>query len=120
MPLPDPFFNEPFVQLDPDKVKLWRQAVDAARAWGEEAEKRRDELIADLGDAHAGKVGDDKVITYRPETRWAEARLVKENPDLAQHFFRSQTREVFALTEFREHHPEIAEKYRVRSFRGVE
>ena len=120
MPLPDPHIHEPAVQLDPDKVKAWLEARTNADLWQEIADKIKAELVADIGDRFAGMVGDDKVITYRPSNKYAESRIQREHPDLAQHFMREKVQRVFDMEAFRYRHPEIAEQYRVRQFRAVE
>ena len=120
MPLPDRYENEPTIQLDPEKVNRWREARANAEAWQDIADKIKAELVGDLGDATAGKIGDDKVITYRPSERYAEARIRQDHPDLVPHFMRTKTQEVFDMAAFRRSHPEIAEQYHVRQFRLVE
>lgn len=119
MPLPDKYENEPSVQLDQETYTQWVQAQAAADAWQKLADGYKKALIAALGDADAGMVGDLKVVTYRPESRYATSRLVSENPELAQHYMRTMVKEEFSMDEFRAQHPDIAERYRVRSFRAV-
>ena len=120
MPLPSPHADEPSVQLDPALVIAWREAEQKAADFKKEADRLKGLLMAAMGDFPAGKVGDDKVITYRPSDAWATARLVKENENLTQHFYRPVTKDVFDLESFRLRHPEVAEKYRIRTFRAVE
>lgn len=119
MPLPDRYKDEPVVQLDPELVTNWREARANAEAWQVIADNLKDQLVKEIGDAHAGQVGEDKVITYRPSERYAEARIQREHADLVQHFMRTKTQQIFDIDAFRKRHPEIAEQYHVRQFRLV-
>lgn len=114
MPLPDPHANEPTSELDRDKWKLYQEARAAVKAWTVEMDRLRTELEAEIGDAFAGTVNGDKVVTYRYKDQWAASTIQKENPELAQHFY--TYKRVFDLTAFRERHPDIADRYRVRAF----
>lgn len=120
MALPDPFVNEPTTEVNRDKVALWLAARDAVSKWKEEEERLRRELEAELGDAWAGTVDGEKVFTYRPMDRWAEARILKEQHDLAQHYVKPTVVDKFDLAAFRAQHPDIADQYRSRQFRAVE
>ncbi len=117
MPLPDPYADEPAVELDPEIYKLWLQARSNADGWAKEAERLRKRLTDQIGDAQAGTIDGEKVIYYRYADAWATARLLKDNPDLAQHYFTVREVSEFDLEHFRRVHPEIADKYRTRSFR---
>lgn len=117
MALPDPYANEPTAQLNPDKWRLYLEAVSHTEGWQKEAERLQAELLAELGDAHAGTVEGEKVVTNRPTKRYAEARIIKDYPDLTQHYIRLKETKVFDLEAFKLTHPEIADKYQVRSFR---
>lgn len=119
MPLPDPHADEPATQINPDYFQEWRDAQAAADAWQKIADARKKRLMDEIGNNHAGMIGDRKVVFFRPTTRYAEARLVKENEGLAQHFYHQETRDVFSMEEFRTRHPDIAEKYRVRQFKAA-
>lgn len=120
MPLPDPYADEATVQVTPSLYLSWRNAQDAADAAQKLADVYKEQLMKEVGDSHAGMVGDQKVVSYRPTTRYAESRLCKENPELTQHFYHEETREVFSMDDFRRRHPDVAEKYRVRQFRMAE
>lgn len=120
MPLPDKYADEPVVELDPDKVTLWRNAEDAAAQWKAHAKRLKDELMATIGDSHAGVVDGRKVITYRPIDDWAEARILKDYPDLARHYLVERTETRLDLAAFRAQHEDVVDKYRVRQFRFVE
>lgn len=115
----DPYANEPAVDLDPVTFHAYMEAEQNAEAWKKEAVRLKKELIDELGDATAGLVDGHKLVTYREQQRWAESTLIKENPDLAQHFITARYQDVFDMDKFRAHHPEIADKYRVRSFRSI-
>lgn len=120
MPLPSPHVNEEAVQLDPALVIQWRELEQKAAEFKKEADRVKALLMQQLGDATAGKVGDDKVITYRFSDAWATSRLVKDNPELTQHFFRVVQKDVFDLEAFKLRHPDIANQYRIRAFKAVE
>lgn len=116
MPLPDPHAGEPTAEIDPDTWTLLGQAKDSVDAWQKEFNRLKAKLIEELGDAYAATINGVKVASYRPQTRYAEARIIKDYPDLSVHFFRSQTENVFDMARFAEQHPDIAQRYRVRSF----
>lgn len=119
MPLPDPYADEPTTELDPDYVKLWREAQAAEKAWEKEAARLRGILEEQLGDAHAGTVNGEKVVTNRPQKNYAGQALRKAYPDLAEHFLKRVVTEEFQVNDFAHAHPDLAEPYRVRSFRNV-
>lgn len=116
MPLPDPHAAESTFEIDRDKFKLWQEARAAVEAWKAEAERLRKEIETEAGDAYALTVDGRKVITNRPKEQYAEAKLIKDYPDLVQHFMHPKVQNVFDMDEFRQRHPEVAEQYRVRSF----
>ena len=119
MPLPDPYTDEPAVQVNEDLYRHWRELESFALQYAKAAEAAKALIIQQMGDAHAGLIGEDKVVTNRPTKRYATARIMSEREDLAQHFMHEVTNKVLDLEAFRIRHPEIAEKYRVRSFRVV-
>jgi hypothetical protein len=119
MPRPDPYEKEPTADLDPHTFGLYMEAMNAIMEWKRVAEGYQKELLEQLGDAHAGLVDGRKLVTNRPSDRWAEARLQKEYAELTQHYVKPKVTQVFDLDSFAASHPDIAEKYRVRSFRSV-
>ena len=120
MPLPDPYANEPTVEVPEDLWRLWQEYEANASAWKREADKVKSRIIEHMGEATAVLVAGAKVASYRPTARYAEARLVKDYPDLSQHYFREEVRNVFDMDLFAKMHPDIAEQYRVRSFNRLE
>jgi hypothetical protein len=117
VPAPDPYANEPTQEIDRDKFKLWQEARANAKAWTEEAERLRGELEAAMGDAFAATVDGRKVLTYRPGSAYAVRAIQRDYPDLVQHFLvRKQTWEL-DIARFAAEHPDVVERYRVRSFR---
>lgn len=120
MPLPDKYADEPVVELDKDKVTLWRNAQDAADQWQAHADALKKELMEFIGSGHAGTVDGRKVITYRPTAKYAEARLQAEYPDLVRHYLVERLETRLDLEAFTRQHGDVAEKYRVRQFRFVE
>lgn len=115
----DPHANEPTVDLDPVTHAEYLEAVAAAKSWTAEAERLKAELDKQLGDAYAGLVDGRKLITHRPEERWRTTQLIKDYPELTQHFVKIEAREVFDVLAFRANHPDIAEQYQTRSFRSL-
>lgn len=115
MPLPDPWANESTQEVDPDTYKLLQEARAAAIAWTTEVARLKNKLMEEMGDAYAATIDGVKVYTYRPRDQYAEGRLIKDYPDLTAHFFEVQRQNVFNVEKFREAHPDIAEKYRVRA-----
>lgn len=120
MALPDKYADEPTQDLDPDKVTLWRNAQDAANRWQEHADALKRDLIEAMGTAHAGLIDGQKVLTYRPTKKIAEASLIKEYPDLVNHYMVERRRLELDLEAFQRQHQDVAEKYRVRQFRWLE
>lgn len=120
MALPDPYVNEPTVEVTRDKVRQWIQARDAVAQWKKIEEEARRALEEEVGDAWAGTLDGEKVFTYRPIDRWAEARLMKEQGELTQHYIKPQVIDVFDLASFRAQHPDVADRYQSRQFRAAE
>jgi hypothetical protein len=120
VPLPDPYADEPTAELDPDYVKLWREAEAAKKAWEKEAGRLRGILEDQLGHAHAGTINGEKVIYYRPQKNYAGQAIRRAYPELTEHFLKRVVVEEFQAEEFARAHPDLAEPYRVRSFRNAE
>ena len=116
MPLPDPHAGEMTIEIDRDKWKLWEEAQAAIKAWQEEAERLKKEILEELGDAYAGTVDGKKVVSHRPKEQYAVTRLQKDYPALVEHFLRWKTEQVFDTEAFAVAHPEILEQYKVRAF----
>ena len=112
----DLYAAEPTAEVDPAIYLKWKTAKEAADAWGKEAARLRAELEQQIGEAHAGMVDGVKVVTFRPVSKWAESRLVRDYPELAEQYRRTEERVFFDLDRFRQVHPDIAEKYQSRSF----
>lgn len=117
MALPDKYENEETVEIPADLYASLLEAAAHADGWAKIRDGYKKRLQMLIGKANAGSVDGVKVITYRPSNKWAEARIIKDHPDLAEHFMREVRREVFDIEAFRLRHPEIAEAYRVRQFR---
>lgn len=119
MPLPDPHADEPTQEVDHDTWKLYQEAKAAVQSWTIEMVRLKRKLLEEMGDAYAATVDGQKVVTYRPKDQYAEARLREDYPDLTAHFVEHRMEAIFNMEAFRKRHPEIAEKYRVRSFNEV-
>ncbi|HSJ75803.1 MAG TPA: hypothetical protein VK899_06455 [Gemmatimonadales bacterium] len=116
MPLPDKHANEPTRDLNPDLWKRYQDAVDAMKRWEAEANRLQAMLLQELGDAYAGVVNGQKVVSHRPKDQVAWKRLRDDYPDLVPHFMMWKTEQKFDEGRFTEAHPEIVEQYRVRAF----
>lgn len=120
MALPDRHADEPTAEVD---HALWLKYVDArsnAAQWERIAANLRTQIMAASGDVFALTFDGVKIATNRPTARYAESRLQKDYPDLTKHYVRPVARDEFNVELFAKAHPEIAEQYRVRSFREVE
>lgn len=120
MALPDKHQDEPTVEVDANVYKLWVEAEHNAKQWKRIADGYRATLEQDIGDRFAATVDGVKVVTYRPSEGYAGARIQKDYPDLTAHFVRHEMVSKFDVDLFARVHPEIAEQYRIRSFRQVE
>jgi len=115
----DPYASEPAVQIPPDLWTQYQQAVENAEGWNRHVKFLREQIEKLIGDAHAGKVGDRKVVTYRPIDTWSVTGLKRDYPEMVQHFEHEVARTEFDLKSFAAQHPDIAEQYRSRQFRAV-
>ena len=115
----DPYLNEATVDLDPDIHGLYLEARANADAWTAEADRLKTELLNRLGDAHAGLVNGRKVITHRPVATYRIKDLIRDYPELTQHYFTTKEVETFDQESFRYSQPELLEQYRSRSFRSI-
>lgn len=121
MPLPDKHANEPVIVLDPDLFRHYQEAVQAEAGWAKLRlfyRKQIEDLLA-ASNAFAAIVDDEKVITYRPTKSYAVEAMQRDYPELTKHYTHVVTKEVLDTELFAKAHPEIAEKYHVRSFREV-
>lgn len=119
MPVPDRHEDEPAKEVDRDYYRLWREAKGNAVAWEAEATRLRTLLEGQVGDAYAATIDGIKVVTYRPTAGYATQSIIKDYPDLVGRFMIKDVRDVLNIDAFRRAHPEVAERYRVRSWREV-
>lgn len=117
--LPDKYANEPVVAIAQDLWTSYQQAVSAADAWQRIADDLLKQIKERMGDAFAITVDGEKVATNRPSSRYAEVSLCRDYPQLTEHYMTSQVKQVLNMALFASAYPDIAEKYRVRSFREV-
>lgn len=118
-PLPDPHASEPTAEVNPDTVKLLDEAKRAVKAWTEEVNRLAARLRDEMGEAFAATVGGEKVYTYRPQDKYAVARLRQDYPDLTEHFLKHEMTVTLDIAAFALRHPEIADQYRVRALNRV-
>lgn len=119
MPVPDRHADELTAEIDRDHFKAYREAKANADAWAKEANRLRGLLEAQLGNAFAATIDGTKVLTYRPSNGYASTAIIKAYPDLVGRFMRQDVNYVLDTDAFARAHPEIAERYRIRSFREV-
>lgn len=117
MALPDRNAAEDVVEIDEGTWAAYLEAQANVDGWTKIRDGLKDKIQTLLGSATAAMVNGEKVITYRPSDKWAEARILKDYPDLAQHFMYKETKDIFNMEAFALRHPDIAEAYRVRQFR---
>ena len=115
----DPHEDEPTVELDSAIWDAYHRARRAADQALKDLDNIKNDLILALGDAHAGIVGGRKVVTFRPQRRYAEAQLRARYPDLTQHYLTSKLVEVLDVNRFGAAHPDILEQFQVRAFKAV-
>jgi len=115
MPLPDKHANEPTVEIQASLFQEMMEAKTSVEAWTKRYNELKAEMTALIGDAYAATLDGVKVLTYRPKATYAESRLRQDFPDLTQHFVELKAQDVFNMDKFREAHPDIAEKYRIRA-----
>jgi hypothetical protein len=120
MPLPDKYADEPTVEVDKNLYDQWLHAKKASEAWEKIAKGYRQALISNIGEFAAATVNGVKVLSYRPSEAYAEKRMQEEFPDLTEHYTHEVTTKVFDVDLFVRAHPEIAEKFRVRTFREIQ
>lgn len=119
MNLPDRWANEPTAEVDHALWQEYLRAKSAREGWAKIEAKCLEAIKASMGDAYAITYEGAKVATNRPQANYAVARLCADYPDLTQHYMRVETKSVLNVDLFTRAHPEIAEKYRVRSFREI-
>jgi hypothetical protein len=119
VPLPDRHADEETREIQAAAFEAWLSAKNAVDAWKAEEQRLRMALELALGDADAATINGRKVLTNRFTDRIAVKRLQEDYPSLTEHYMRDTMVSEFDTASFLRVHPEIAEKYRVRSFRLV-
>lgn len=115
----DPHADEPTAEMDIVTYSQYLEAQNNAAAWKKEAERLMKLLNEQIGDAYAGTINGHKLVTHRPEERWAVQQLIKDYPELTSHYFKKVVKDEFEIDDFRKAHSDILDKYRVRSFRTL-
>lgn len=119
MSLPEPKPGELTVELDRDLYKLLEEAEAAVKAWADELDRLKRKVQEAMGEATAAVVDGRLVRTWRPKETWREKDLIKDYPDLTQHYLSTEVRTVFDVKRFAEVHADVAAQYQTRSFNGV-
>lgn len=115
----DPHADESTADVDPVTYSQYMEAAANAMSWEKEADRLRALLDAQMGNAYAGLVDGRKLLTHRPTSTFRVAQLVKDYPELTQHYLHSEVKQVVDMAAFVHDHPEIAESYRSRQFRSL-
>lgn len=111
--------QEPTVEINPAVWAEYQGALAKLASWQKYVELLREQIVKEIGDAHAGTVNGRKVATYRPVDTYRIKALIAEYPELVQHFEHDVTRTEFDVAAFDAQHHEILERYRSRAFRTV-
>lgn len=119
MALPDRWADEPLANVPDELWHRWCEYSKNAEEWQKLADQVRDEIQRIVGPATAVVVDGHKVATYRPENRYAVSTLRRDYPQITDMYMYDKTVPTFNMELFAKAHPEIAEKYRVRSFRAL-
>lgn len=117
MPVPGKHDDEARTEVQGDLYGAWLDAREQAMAWGQRAADLRAKLEDQMGDSTGGLVNGKLVVTYRYKEKYAVAALVRDNPDLTQHYMKKREVEELDIESFALVHGDIANKYRVREFR---
>jgi hypothetical protein len=117
--VPDKYASESTQEIQANAYLAWIKAKTAADAWKAEELRLREVLELAMGDADAATIDGQKVITHRYTDKIATRRLMEDYPDLTEHYMIDSVVHEFNLSAFLLTHGDIAEKYRVRSFRVV-
>lgn len=113
----DKYEDEPVKEIDRDRFLLWQAyRREIQRAQLEEA-RLRAEIEEEMGAATAATIDGIKVITYRPKAGYSVTGILRDYPELAQHYLHTQKKETLDVQAFVKQHPDIAAKYQTREFR---
>lgn len=113
----DPHADEVKVEIDSDTYAQWMEVRAAIReAQLVEAELRA-RIEKQMGTATAATVGGRTVVTYRPRQGWSATGLMRDYPELCEHFMTMEVKQRLDVYQFAAHHPDIAAKYQTRDFR---
>jgi hypothetical protein len=120
MVLRDKHAMESTAEVDPNLIRQLATAEASATAWTEEVERLKDKLRQEMGDAFAATVNGVKVYTNRPKNQYALAALMRDYPDLTQHYMVTRVVEALDVEAFGDSHPKILEQYHSRALARVQ
>lgn len=113
----DPHADEVKVEIDSDVYAQWME-IRAAIKEAETVEAHlREKIEAQMGNATAATVGGTTVITYRPAKGWNTKGLMRDYPELCEHYMTMEVSNRLDVYQFAAHHADIAAKYQTRQFR---
>ena len=117
MPAVDPHENEPKKEINKDKYLLLLAIREAIA----QAQVKEKELVAEIkeemGEATAATVDGATVLTYRYKQGWSTSGLIRDYPELVEHYMTMNVKRELDMYQFAAHHPDIAQKYQTREFR---
>ncbi len=113
----DPHADEAKVEIDSDVYAQWMEVRAAIKEAQAVEAILRAKIEQQMGKATAATIGGRTVITYRPSKSWDSKGLLRDYPELAEHFMTMEVTRKLDVYQFAAHHPEIANQYQTRTFR---
>lgn len=108
------------VRLDADlnlKVLIiqHKEMTATAKRMQESADRLAAQIQEIVGTSTLVLADDRPVLSFRPTSRWAGAKFMREQPDLARHYLKQVTKEELDLELIKRTNPALYSKYQVRS-----
>lgn len=92
-----------------------KEVTAAVKRMQESADRLADQIQQIVGTSTLVIADDRPVLTFRPTSRWAGARFMREQPDLARHYLKQVVKEELDLQLIKRTNPSLYAKYQVRS-----
>jgi len=115
----DPHADEVKVEISWAKYQLWMAYRKAIAEATTEATRLAAEIKEEMGTATAATVNGVTVATYRRKQGWATKDLIRDYPELTEHYMTMEVEKRLDIYQFAAHHADIAVKYQTREFREV-
>jgi hypothetical protein len=113
----DPHADEVKKEISWDKYQLWMAYRKAIAEATTEANRLAADIKEEMGGATAATVNGVTVATYRPKQGWATKDLIRDYPELTEHYMTMEVERKLDIYQFAAHHADIAAKYQTREFR---